>query len=368
MRMGVSKVVRSLALAAVGVTLASGCGTESTDATPPTRADLVAKSPEWMGSGIVHAQFKGPNGRLSSEEWLNRRNGAVRIVTHETTGRVKFQDVTVQDGLVLTSWSTIDPQQVYRQEFVDENDPALDVTSQLLRPWRMLRAGRAEVVSQRTLNAREVLSVRLSASAGGEGSADLMADVDPVTLLPLRFRVAVDGQTIDMPVELTEIPESTSTDALFEVPPTPSFSETRLAYDELGRSVDFTVWALGPTYRSLAYGTGRVVQENGGSSGRLQPEPEVFVGYVQGDRYSEPIIEFTEQAAATEDGRQRLAAFERGVRHKVIVAGSERTVFLLDEDRQPVYFALVVGETLIKGVANVPATQLLRVLGDLRSM
>src|SRR5918996_1472457 len=174
MRMGVSKVVRSLALAAVGVTLASGCGTESTDATPPTRADLVAKSPGWMGSGIVHAQFKGPNGRLSSEEWLNRRNGAVRIVTHETTGRVKFQDVTVQDGLVLTSWSTIDPQQVYRQEFVDENDPALDVTSQLLRPWRMLRAGRAEVVSQRTLNAREVLSVRLSASAGGEGSADLM--------------------------------------------------------------------------------------------------------------------------------------------------------------------------------------------------
>jgi len=49
----------------------------------------------------------------------------------------------------------------------------------------------------------------------------------------------------------------------------------------------------------------------------------------------------------------------------VLIMGDERAVYLLDSDHQPLYFAVVVDRTLVKGYAHLPAEELMKMLSDL---
>ena len=314
---------------------------------------------------ILHARFVGPGGVIAAEEYLDPRTNATRLVEREP-GPARVEHVTVREASRIVSWYTDGSSDVYEQRVLDPRDPWLENSSLLLRPSRMLAAGRARAIGRGAVDGRAVTTLEVS-SDGHDGETRVVVDVDRETDLPVRYTVTAGSQTTTIDVETEELPLSTLSPALFETERTPTMSDRRVAYSELSAAVPFPVLTLGEAYRGVRFGATNLRQRKFEPGMPFQPKPELVVGYVRGSPFADPAVSLIQHQAGTEDANRRLAAFRaEGEARTAVINGAERTVYLLDADRRPVYFATVVDGTLVHGSADVSADEVVALLSALR--
>jgi hypothetical protein len=323
----------------------------------------------WSGTGVIHAKFISQSGDLAVEEWLDRQSGATRKVDFEDPADHVNSEIIVQRGLTMTRWNTYAPDVTYVTRLAEETDPWLAPASLLLGVQRALNSGNAEILGGTTFRGRDAWKVRLKAQPAPEArtAPDVSALVDQATLLPLRFIFsAPTGETGTLDVQAEDLAAGAKTDELFTTNRSWTLKDTRLLFDELKTQVPFRAYTLGRAHNGLRFGTA-ALHETKGTSPRFPLQPELFISYVHGGPYSDPDLTLTEHAAGTEDAESRVAAFKaEGTPRTVRIAGAQRSVFLLDPEGQHVYFAVVIGSTLVKGSANTSSDELLRTLMFLR--
>ena len=330
----------------------------------------VQASPPWAGSTIVHARFRDSSGIVYAEEWLNRRTGATHRRRLGPHGKTVIVEPTIAGGSRILRLRGRSSTYAYMSEVIDRRDPWLETTSSLLEPWRMLDNGRAAIIGTGHVNGRPSWTLRLDVAQESDSlfvDSDMLVDVDHDTYLPLRMTVRHGPDTATTVVESDEVPESVLMTSLFETQRPWSVRVTRIPYRELTGVLGFQPYTLGEEYAGLRFGATIFSEKRPNPDAAMQVEPELFLGYVRGNNiYGDPEIVLTEQAARTEDARRRLMAFRaEGREHELTIRGVTRIVYVLDEDRPTVYFAVVVGETLVKGRAPGPAADVLSMLSRL---
>lgn len=323
-------------------------------------------------AAVLHRGFVAADGRLQGEEWIDRRSGATRKIMYH--GEKRHGYVTLQNGSKIFNFDARQSGSVFLYEVIDPADPWLAETSSLLRPARALDRGKARVVAEGHLGGRQTVTVRMDPARSSVdadprslvGDAETLVVLDRETRLPLRYMTRVGTQSTSADVKYDTVDPDTLPASFFSFDRKWTSRVRRLRQHELAQ-LPFPVYTLGQTYKGLLFGSTIYSEERPKPGARIEIKPELFFGYVQGDFYSDDEIGFTEQAAETEDGRARLSAFRgQGAAHSVVIAGRARTVYLLDQDRQPVYFAVVVESTLIKGRAKLKFAEVLSMLADLK--
>jgi hypothetical protein len=329
-------------------------------------AALARAQAAWQGFGVVHAKFVAPDGQVVGEEWLDRRTGATRSVRYDRLRTGLETRFTVQNGFRIVRWNTYAPGATYVARVFDRGDPWLSPTSRLLTVARALEANQARVVGRRELGRLDLLQVRVNPSRAPDipGGVHLFAELDQSTFLPVRFTVQAGRETETFDVVSEQLRPTAATRRLFTVNRRWTLRDTRVRYAELATRAPFPVYTLRRSYQSFRFraaGLHETTERN--ASFRIQPA--VVLSYVGAS--GRPELTLMEHAAGTADARARLAAYAgQGNAYRVEVAGKKRTVFVL-EDRRPLYFAVVVGSTLVKGsTANLSRDELLAALADLR--
>jgi hypothetical protein len=360
-----------LKLVAVCVPTLAACLAFSVALVRPTSVEagaLAKAQAAWQGVGVVHAKFVEPDGRVVSEEWLDRRTGATRRVSYDRLETTVEKQVVVQNGSTIVRWNSYAPAVTYVARVADRQDPWLRSTSQLLGVWRSLRANEARVVGSRQLALADVLRVRVTLSrvADYRQGVDLVADLDRSTYLPVRLTLRAGGEARTLRVVSEQLEETAATKELFVSSRKWTIRDTRIPYEELATRVPFPVYSLGRAYGRFPF-RGAGVHESVERTAAFRLQPTLFLGYGRDSAYGQPQLTLTEQDGRTADANARLAAFRaEGKAYRVRIAGATRTVYVLDPDRRPVHFAVVVDRTLVKGNANLTRVDLFAALSKLR--
>ena len=335
-------------------------------------AVLATIQAKLRGDGVIHASFRdAASGQLTSEEWLDKATGATRRVDYGPDGRP--ERVQVQRGLQVVSWFTRFPEKKSVHIALDPLDPAVLLSSNILRTRRMLEVGRARIVGERSARGRATWEVELDTDSAGE-SLRTVVEVDKADLLPVRISAWVAGGAGSLSIESREVASERVDRSLFALPSDWFFRDESLRYQDLGE-LPFRVFTLGRSYRGVEFSFAVYQRHNVSSdstySSVIGTLPELFLGYTRGGRRdAEPLIQLTEQDARTEDAKQRLQAYRGGTRIEVTIEGRPIEAYLLDRESAsgPEYFALVADETLIKGLAHLPRSEVVAMLGELRAV
>lgn len=152
-----------------------------------------AAAPTGIPPGEVIYATWTVGGRFTREEWLERATGATH--RRDTGGPSCPRHIVANARWIL--WYGTErgvqcggPSDLYRVR--SRADGRLVDSSDLLRPQRMLRLGRAEIVGHLTVDGLAAVRVRLPSRDGTQ-----YADLERRTRLPLRFVFLRDGAEID---------------------------------------------------------------------------------------------------------------------------------------------------------------------------
>lgn len=154
---------------------------------------------------VVHATWDlgMPHGRRLRYEWYDPSTGATRREDHG--GFHCTRTTVVSSGRMATFGCS--PRQVVSLR--GPRDPRLIWrTSDLLRPRRLLRLGRASKVGRVSVGSRRAIRILLPINTRyGPGPRDAKhyADVDPVNLIPLRFVYKRPGVVAEYVLRLSRI-------------------------------------------------------------------------------------------------------------------------------------------------------------------
>jgi hypothetical protein len=365
--------VGKLKIAAIGVALLASALTASAAlmrATPVEAGALAKAQAAWQGVGVIHAKFVAPNGSVVSEEWLDRRTGATKRVSYDHLRTGIKKHIAVQKGLTIVRWNSHARDVTYVARVFDRRDPWLASASQLLQVRRALESNQARVVGYRQQAVRGVVQIRLKPSRAPDDSqgTTLIAEVDRSTYLPVRLTLQAGGERTTVDVVAENLRSSRATKALFAVGRNWTIRDTKLRYADLVKRVPFPVYSFGRAYGRFAL-RGAGLHETTERNAEVRLQPQLFLAYGRDTGYAQPGLTLTEHAAGTADANARLAAFRaEGKAYRARIAGATRTVYVLDEDRRPIYFAVVVDRTLVKGNANLSRDALFAALSKLRLM
>jgi hypothetical protein len=359
-------------IAAAAIVIAAGTGglaldgaIRATDASLPESAASL-----WAGDGIIHSRFVDGEGKLQSQEWLDQRTGSTRRIEYDAGPKGGVARFTVRNGLRVSKWSSVSPSSRSVYEAVDASDGRFLYTSYLLRPSRMFDTGIAHVEGAGVIDEAATWKV-VTRSSNHETPDGFKAtiEVDQKTFLPLRYIAEAEGGRAVLNVVSKRLPRTRDGLGLFSVADTWTFRDKRVRLGEVTEAVPFPVYGLATQASHGLVADAPNLQEQKLHAAQGFPiEPELFLTYRRSGS-EQAAIEFSEQAAATTDAEFRLAKFKAmGTRASVVISGRRQRVYLLDAKRQPVHFAIVLGNTLVKGYANMPATQVLKMLRSLREI
>ncbi|MBA2372384.1 MAG: hypothetical protein H0V71_12170 [Chloroflexi bacterium] len=325
----------------------------------------------WRGIGITHARLIDERGRVRSEEWLNRETGVTRRVEYEVVGTsgVTLRETTLQDGTAVVRFGSLRPSRRFIYKDLHPSHPFLVDSSELLRPSRMLDAGLAKVSGAGQVGRRPTWNLTSTrASSRREGTSEFVMEVDQRTLLPIRYMSRTGDGEFHIDVRLEEMSEAELPPDFFSLGKGDwAYRDRRPALTKLPSVVPFRVYTLGPTFEGRRLRVLSFQKYKAESAAAISTEPELFLGYVAANERHVPIV-LTEHKAGTDDANARLAAFrESGSAQDVVVDGVERTVFVI-EDKTRVYFAVVVGGTLVKGRADLAIDEVVAMLRVLRPL
>jgi hypothetical protein len=337
---------------------------------PPRQAVEVVLTdpPSWRGSGIVHARFLLPDGTVAAEEWLDRASDATRRVQREP-GPISVGWVKVTRGKRTQSWNSLAPARVYEYRAgSDVDDPWLLTSSDLLYAWRMLAAGRAQVVGSGNMGPRQTVHVRVDPPARAAHSGHVVAELDASLHLPLRFMAVAPNSVSTINVELAFLRAREAPDDLFSFR-TWQFRQTRVAYERLACPVRFPVYGLGERHRDLRFDLGGAVETKRYRGRKTQVATELFLPYARERHAGDPELNMSEQAADTRDARARLRVYQRlGTPTRIRVAGGTRTLYVFGSGGSKRSFGIVIGRTLVKGVTTLTSAEVTDAVRDLKRL
>jgi hypothetical protein len=246
-------------------------------------------------------------------------------------------------------------------EVIDPNDPWLADSSNLLFYRRGVEAGRIQLSESGDLDGTPVWVLR--ANSPGPGSSALYLDKE--RLLPLR--IDVDGRPAVV-VHSEEVARAALPAALFVARHRPApgravYRNRRLAPSDLRRATSFPAYTLGRSYSGFQL-SAITLETRSDSRAPFPWQPQLYFGYVQGgDIYADHVISFAELSAKGDQARRELTVYRAtGARYRVRIGGVARTVYIV----QGRAFAVVLGDTLVKGQADLPAGEIVAMLSKLR--
>jgi hypothetical protein len=353
-----------VAAAAVAVLIAYlGFGNSVGDA--PAAVTQRARA-QWSGNEVIHAQIVGANGRTGAEEWLDESSDASRRLERAgVPGKYRLDFVTIRNGFRIVGWSD---SVVTKMDLIDPNDPWLDTASTLLRIKRGLQTGRIRVSERTVIDGRSVWVLRGRSSETGRVQA---LYVDRETLLPVRMD---ENGKVKFTVRSEEVARASLPTSFFtpEREPTKEqsfFHSQRLSYYEIGPRTPFAAFTLGQAFRGFRIGA-TTLETRSDPNSPFPLQPYIWFGYVRGsDIYASPVISLKQLSANSEQAQRELAVYRaQGKAYNVTVDGAERTAYVLSARGGPVVFAVVVGDTLVKGRAFLAIPEVVSMLSELRSV
>lgn len=344
-------------IAAISAALPAADGAAGREPLPTTSQLLrVAGPAPWRGAGILHVRWRDADGLVVEEEWLDRRTGATRHVTHERADR---DYVRLRIGRRLFEWSERDSY-TSLSVFVDPHHPRLDFASRLLSYWHKLHRGHARVVGSGEVGDRPVWILQnIEPSSEAPRGLRAFADVDKETLLVLRERFIVRGRTATVTGEREELSPHAVPATLFATKRRWTSLERGFRYGELARGLPFRVYALGRRYGRLRFARAVLHDERGPLPARVRATlPELWIGYTFGGPYAAAVVQLMESRLPK--GWSRVRGDE-----KIRIAGEIRSAHVGKRGR---LFSAVVGETLIDGRSDLSRAEVVRVLEGLRAI
>jgi hypothetical protein len=361
-----------LVVASISITAAQG-GTSREERLLARRAAEVVppnRAAPWRGSGVVHARFLSPAGTVATEEWLDRATDATRLVERDRFAGGTVDHVKVTRGRGTQSWNSLSPHQVYEYRAgPDVDDPWRFTSSDLLYPWRMLSAGRAQIVGAGTIGPRETVHVRVDPPARAGPGAGLLAELDASLYLPLRLTFFGPNSAASIDVELSFLSTREAPKDLFSLRVWWQERQTRVTYEPLACAVRFPVYALGESYGDLRYDLGGTLEQKRYRGQKIRVATELFLPYGRERHAGDPELNMSQEAANTPDARPRLRVYQRyGKAMRIRVAGATRTLYVIGRDGPRRAFGVVIGRTFVRAVTTLTVEQITGAVRQLRRM